>query len=88
MWIYFWWEVLSWEVHRAITEVAAEAHKHTSGRVGEVAGGFVADKHRIERQIVIRGTVKVNDNFQRVGGEWEKEAGSQPLLVETLRVLE
>lgn len=53
MWIYFWWEVLSWGLHRAIREVAVVVHKHTRGRVGEVASwGFIADKRWIERHVV------------------------------------
>lgn len=48
--IYFWWEVLSLEIQRAITEVAG-VDERVQGSMGEVTGGFSVDKHWIERQI-------------------------------------
>lgn len=74
--------MLSSEVHRAITAVAALPREHTGGRVEEGAGASLQTGTEERDRPSICGAAKASDNFLRLEGE--KEEGSSPPLVETL----
>lgn len=84
MWISFCWEVLSGEVHRAITEVATLLQEHTWGRVEEGTGTSLQTGTKERDRPWFCGAVKTSDNFHGVEGEkeesprhlWLKPSGS------------